>query len=126
MTTRMRVAKIGREELERRCAEGTMYADLVPIGHWEREVDFGNVAHDYCSECHYEGKGTNFCPNCGADMRETASTKSVLDEIAGELEELEKTEPFAYGDTKIRMGVGLGIMKARKIVDNYREEGDAE
>lgn len=126
MTTRMRVAKIPKEELERRCTEGTMYADFVPIGHWEREVDFGNVAHLYCSECHYEGKGTNYCPNCGADLREQAFTESVLDEIATELEELEKTEPFAYGDTKIRMGVGLGIMKARKIVDNYREEGDAE
>lgn len=41
-----------------------------PKGHWEREVDFGNVAHWYCSECHKEGKGTDFCPNCGADMRE--------------------------------------------------------
>ena len=38
-------------------------------GYWEREVDFGNVAHDICSVCHEEGRGTKFCPHCGAKMK---------------------------------------------------------
>lgn len=131
MTTRMRIAKIPKEELEKRCTEGSMYADFVPIGKWERRWN----GDTQCSECGYiwehlyddrNAIRPNFCPFCGADMREKAPTDSVLDEIAAKLEELEKTEPFAYGDTKIRMGVGLGIMKARKIVDNYREEGNTE
>ena len=70
MKTRMRVANIPEEELKERCKRGTMYADFVPIGKWEREVDFGNVAHYFCSECKEEGQGTKFCPFCGADMRE--------------------------------------------------------
>ena len=127
MTTRMRVAKIPKEELERRCADGSMYADFVPIGKWiERIYNEDRLGYecDQCGELSYNA--TSFCPFCGADMREKAPTESVLDEIAAKLEELEKTEPFAYGDTKIRMGVGLGIMKARKIVDNYREEGETK
>jgi len=76
MTTRMRVAKINKEELERRCADGSMYADFVPIGHW---IDrFGGEYR--CSECGAKIseeditdtpiKSFNFCPFCGADMRE--------------------------------------------------------
>ena len=39
-------------------------------GHWIREIDFGNVSHYVCSECNEED-GDNFCPNYGADMRES-------------------------------------------------------
>ena len=73
MTTRMRVAKIPKEELEKRCSEGTMYADFVPIGKWKWRTKKG-IDYCSCSEC---GSGSwemefNFCPFCGADMREDA------------------------------------------------------
>lgn len=38
-------------------------------GHWELGVDFGNVAHYYCSECRQKRNWhTPYCPNCGAKM----------------------------------------------------------
>lgn len=39
-------------------------------GHWVTKPNVFGVA--YCSECDFELKidNTNFCPNCGADMRE--------------------------------------------------------
>ena len=38
-------------------------------GHWVSKDGVYGVA--YCSECDYElhSNDTNFCPNCGADMR---------------------------------------------------------
>ena len=61
-------------------------ADVQPVkrGHW---IDMGD--HEQCSECKatrlkefqsYYGKvtrweKTNFCPNCGADMRSADATK---------------------------------------------------
>lgn len=39
-----------------------------PIGHWIKEVDFGNCLHYICSECGEEGYDTNYCSNCGAKM----------------------------------------------------------
>jgi hypothetical protein len=42
-------------------------ADLRPKGRWLHR----NSGIAYCSECDTEAEedGTNFCPNCGADMR---------------------------------------------------------
>lgn len=39
-------------------------------GKWIRKPNIYGVA--YCSECDYElhTNNTNFCPNCGADMRD--------------------------------------------------------
>lgn len=49
-------------------------ADVRPVvrGTWTR-VDYEPCGHDYiCSECGCKSDGAwNFCPNCGADMRET-------------------------------------------------------
>lgn len=73
MTTRMRVAKIPKEELERRCADGSMYADFVPIGKWIDTKPHLNspMAKQYkCDQCGYWALKSNFCPFCGADMRE--------------------------------------------------------
>ena len=43
-------------------------------GHWVRVGKEFGFAFDnfYCSECNYFSgtKTTNYCPNCGADMRE--------------------------------------------------------
>lgn len=50
------------------------YIDEVPVirprGRWTRKHNVHGVA--YCSKCDYElhTNNTNFCPNCGADMRE--------------------------------------------------------
>lgn len=64
--TRSRAAGIPKAELERRCANGSMYADFVPIGKWE--------SVDGAWECSLCGcrkpNDTAFCPDCGADMRE--------------------------------------------------------
>lgn len=42
-------------------------------GDWQFETDGrGNCWHEYeCSECgfHNQGSKSNFCPNCGVDMR---------------------------------------------------------
>ena len=38
-----------------------------PIGHWIREVDFGNCLYYVCSECGEKHVAdTNYCPDCGA------------------------------------------------------------
>ena len=75
MINRKRAAKIPYEEMWRRCAEETMYTDLVPIGQWFKAMD-GKAA---CSECAYHWEydfddrlavRPRFCPYCGADMRE--------------------------------------------------------
>lgn len=74
--TRSRAANMPKKELAKRCADGTMYADFVPIGHW---IDrFGGEYR--CSEClgkisedditDTPIKSLSFCPFCGADMRE--------------------------------------------------------
>lgn len=50
-------------------------ADVVEVRHgrWER-VDYGNGCYNYhCSSCRHiprENIRSNYCPNCGADMRE--------------------------------------------------------
>ena len=52
------------------------YGHVTPLvqpirkGHWKKEVDFGNVPYYVCSECGVESEAdTNFCFECGADMR---------------------------------------------------------
>lgn len=55
---------------ERRIAELKRKTRGTPKGDWlNKEGVYGAV---YCSECLYElrSNNTNFCPNCGADMRE--------------------------------------------------------
>ena len=52
-------------------------ADVQPVkrGKWEICSD---GYYPYCSECKAEpesGKMTNYCPHCGADMREADATK---------------------------------------------------
>ena len=43
-------------------------------GDWKFEIDGrGNCWHEYeCSECGFHSKGSksNYCPNCGANMKE--------------------------------------------------------
>ena len=46
-------------------------ADVRPVvrGKWVYNAPFDNIP--YCSECLMpQGSECNFCPNCGADMRE--------------------------------------------------------
>lgn len=71
------------EELENICVNADEYilnllADIKNApsvqpsrkGQWIREVDFGNVPYYVCSECGVESVAdTNFCFECGADMR---------------------------------------------------------
>lgn len=71
--SRLRVVRMTEEELARRCAEGTMYADFVPIGRWIDTKPHlkSPMAKQYrCDQCGYWAVKSNFCPNCGADMRE--------------------------------------------------------
>ena len=66
MSTRMRIAKMDREELLRRCKEGSIYADFVTIEQWNA-VDGAWE----CSQCGCRKlEDTAFCPDCGSDMRE--------------------------------------------------------
>ena len=50
--------------------------DERPHGEWIRHIDdlFPEESTEECSVCHEEqritGNDDNFCPNCGADMRE--------------------------------------------------------
>lgn len=43
---------------------------IRPKGHWIEKPHVYGVA--FCSECDFELRidSTNYCPNCGADMRE--------------------------------------------------------
>ena len=82
--------------LEARCIIATLpSADVVEhkrgewidkgwTGDWQFETDGrGNCWHEYeCSECGFRNKGNrnNFCPNCGANMRE--SNQSIIDRIS--------------------------------------------
>lgn len=45
----------------------------IPIGEWKcicslQSWQFTDE-HYECDKCHYKGSKSNFCPNCGADMR---------------------------------------------------------
>ena len=50
-------------------------ADVRPVvrGRWKRVDPRSTVVTFRCSECNYYAhvNATNFCPNCGADMRQT-------------------------------------------------------
>ena len=57
-----------------------MPADARPVlrGHWVR-VDWWSTVVTYrCSECKFYAhtKASNFCPNCGADMRDNETAIS--------------------------------------------------
>jgi rubrerythrin len=60
-------------------------ADVRPVvrGTWTR-VDYEPCGHDYiCSECGCMSDGPwNFCPNCGADMREVKPNGEVAEVLA--------------------------------------------
>lgn len=63
--------KVGRVLVQYGTNGTLFYQDQEPrIGHWVTKPHVFGVA--YCSECDFELKinNTNFCPNCGADMRE--------------------------------------------------------
>lgn len=50
--------------------------DVVEVKHGEWLEDSGNIA---CSKCHtiWLYRRTDFCPNCGADMRERKETDEM-------------------------------------------------
>lgn len=63
-------------------------ADLVPKGRWEfveqRFYHGGFINLFRCSECKAAtDKTNNFCPNCGADMRERADGIRPYGETGG-------------------------------------------
>lgn len=90
-----RAVKLGSEEVHRRLADGTAYLDVVVNGKWKYRKTGISTCVIECSECGYalcrgnsdpdldrfiretqammaakELTLDNFCPNCGADMRE--------------------------------------------------------
>lgn len=64
------------------CVEDTPTIDAEPVKHGEWEPSPHLYGYVRCSECHdcnvwnewIDGKKWNFCPNCGADMRERMET----------------------------------------------------
>lgn len=63
--------KVGRVLVQYGTNGTLFYQDQEPRkGHWVTKPNVFGAA--YCSECDFELKidNTNFCPNCGADMRE--------------------------------------------------------
>ena len=61
------------------CYEPNARRDVRPVVRGKWEWDGGEDMHYYCSCCHFNAYGCtceildgkyNFCPNCGADMRE--------------------------------------------------------
>ena len=90
-----RAVKLGKEEVQKRLADGSAYLDVVVKGKWRYRKTGISTCVIECSECKYAlykgnsdpdldrfiretqammaAKGLNldnFCPNCGADMRE--------------------------------------------------------
>lgn len=61
------------KEVERLFDEGKAYTDLIYVGKWMPvENDNMEVVGHYCSVCDLPmetEEKSNFCPNCGADMR---------------------------------------------------------
>ena len=74
---RLKKGKIPKAELAvlldcKGCVDNTPTVDAVPVVHgkWERVKMWTGFETLYCSECNYETNiGSNYCPNCGADMR---------------------------------------------------------
>jgi rubrerythrin len=53
------------------CGQDPVDAVEVAHGRWDRVKFFANATLHHCSICgHAEIKTYNYCPNCGADMRE--------------------------------------------------------
>ena len=52
--------------------------DIRAQGEWKYETKFDGIGWWYCSNCYehkeWIGKNSNFCPNCGAEMKK-GSTK---------------------------------------------------
>jgi len=83
---RMRMYKMTPEEMNARIKEGSAYLDVVVKGHWingyvkhlttgeERDArecsECGNRYFRYDNSPDTTGMVPNFCPNCGADLRE--------------------------------------------------------
>ena len=53
----------GNKEAEKARPQGK-WIEICDIKSWQ----FTNE-HYECDKCHYKGNKSNFCPNCGADMR---------------------------------------------------------
>ena len=51
------------------CEAPTIEARPVVRGEWRRCYDDSAGWVDMCDQCGGFGDGTNFCPECGADMR---------------------------------------------------------
>ena len=69
-----------RDAIRRIIADAIPAADVRPVvrGKWKR-VDYRSTVVTFkCSECGYYAHtlATNFCPTCGADMREENNEKS--------------------------------------------------
>ena len=71
--SRLRIISISKDELERRVKDGSAYLDLVVKGKWiPTENEEMEIDGYFCSVCDLPmetEEKTDFCPNCGADMR---------------------------------------------------------
>ena len=64
MMCRLRAAEISEQELKQRCADGTMYADFVPIERWIAKEGYWECSGCKCATI----KDSAYCPDCGARM----------------------------------------------------------
>lgn len=61
------------KEVERLFDEGKAYTDLIYVGKWidpKPNLKSPHAKQYKCSVCGDSNYKSNFCPNCGADMRE--------------------------------------------------------
>lgn len=68
-----RAVELGTEEVQKRLADGTAYLDVVVKGKWEiyKQHQEEWLICDQCRRMYHRWYfDENFCPNCGADMRE--------------------------------------------------------
>lgn len=74
-------------------------ADVRPVvrGQWKRVDPRSTVVTFRCSECNYYAhmNATNFCPNCGADMRETCDSDSCPIHFPDEQQKYDPDEFFS-------------------------------
>ena len=59
---------------------GQMIKHVVRTGEWIMHTNFdGNLNHYECSVCHQaQGHKSNYCEECGADMREEVNNESTF------------------------------------------------
>ena len=94
-----------------------------PKGRWIKTYE-PNDAEPFilwkCSRCGLsERRKTSFCPNCGADMRESGDcVDCTLDKIRAEIMQVADQEKVH--DKKW----ALGLRYAVKIIDKYKESGE--